>query len=65
MAARCGRRPHLNLCPQAHAASPFSPPAGSRCRQADEGAASAPSTAIHLGSDVNLIQQHLRVTAAL
>ncbi|RVK76717.1 hypothetical protein CN153_31870, partial [Sinorhizobium meliloti] len=29
--------PNPNLRPQAHAASPFSPPPGSRCRQADEG----------------------------
>ncbi|RVH01610.1 hypothetical protein CN204_35410 [Sinorhizobium meliloti] len=38
-----GAAPHPDLCPQAgrgdwkHAASPFSPPAGRRCRQADEG----------------------------
>lgn len=70
MAARCGAAPHPILCPQAgrgdwkHAASPFSPPAGKGAGRRMRGSEHSINT-IHLGSDVNLIQQHLRVTAAL
>lgn len=66
-----GAAPHPNLCPQAgrgdwkHAAGPLSPPAGRRCAGRRMRGSEHPSTAIQVGSDVNLIQQHLRVTAAL
>ena len=48
------------------AASPFSPRAGRRSRQRDEGLSHPPpQPPFNARPDVNLIQQHLRVTAAL